>query len=70
MLFRSTAALLNIDACPIEGIDPPAYDRILQLEGSGYATVASVALGYRSSEDKYQLLKKVRFDSDDVIVWR
>ena len=69
-MLMETAALLNIDSCPIEGIDPPAYDRILQLEGSDYATVASVALGYRSSEDKYQLLKKVRFDRDDVIVWR
>ncbi len=68
-MLMETAALLDIDACPLEGIDPAAYDRILQLEGSGYAAVAAVALGYRSLEDKYQLLKKVRFDRDDVIVW-
>jgi nitroreductase len=68
-MLMETAALLDIDACPLEGIDPAAYDRILQLEGSGYAAVAAVALGYRSLEDKYQLLKKVRFDCDDVIVW-
>ncbi|NCR55267.1 MAG: NAD(P)H-dependent oxidoreductase [Microcystis aeruginosa L211-07] len=68
-MLMETAALLDIDACPLEGIEPAAYDRILQLEGSGYAAVAAVALGYRSLEDKYQLLKKVRFDRDDVIVW-
>jgi nitroreductase len=68
-MLMETAALLDIDACPLEGIEPAAYDRILQLEGSGYASVAAVALGYRSLEDKYQLLKKVRFDRDDVIVW-
>lgn len=68
-MLMETAALLDIDACPLEGIEPVAYDRILQLEGSGYAAVAAVALGYRSLEDKYQLLKKVRFDRDEVIVW-
>jgi nitroreductase len=68
-MLMETAALLDIDACPLEGIEPAAYDRILQLEGSGYAAVGAVALGYRSLEDKYQLLKKVRFDCDDVIVW-
>ena len=68
-MLMETAALLDIDACPLEGIEPAAYDRILQLEGSGYAAVAAVALGYRSLEDKYQLLKKVLFDRDEVIVW-
>jgi nitroreductase len=68
-MLMETAALLDIDACPLEGIEPAAYDRSLQLEGSGYAAVAAVALGYRSLEDKYQLLKKVRFDRDEVIVW-
>ena len=31
-----TAALLRVDACPMEGLDPAAYDKILGLEGSGY----------------------------------
>jgi nitroreductase len=42
-MLMETAALLDIDACPLEGIEPAAYDRILQLEGSGYAAVAAVA---------------------------
>jgi nitroreductase len=63
-----TAALLKIDATPIEGLDPKAYDQILSLEGSGWKTMAAVALGYRHPEDKYQSLPKVRFPEHEVIV--
>lgn len=62
-----TAALLKIDATPMEGLDPSAYDRILKLEGTGYKTVASVALGYRHSEDATQNYKKVRRATEDII---
>ncbi len=65
--LMETAALLSIDTCPLEGLDPAEYDRILKLENTGYATVAAVACGYRHPEDKYQSAKKVRFDSKDVI---
>lgn len=64
-----TAALLKIDATPIEGFDPNAYDQILGLENSGWKTVASVALGYRHSEDAYQHQKKVRFPTEDIITY-
>ncbi|WP_041583488.1 NAD(P)H-dependent oxidoreductase [Bdellovibrio bacteriovorus] len=62
-----TAALLKIDATPMEGFDPVAYDKILGLEGSGWKTVATVALGYRHQEDALQNQKKVRFTEDDLI---
>ena len=62
-----TAALLEIDSVPMEGIDPKAYDEILGLTKSEYATVSAVALGYRSTEDKYQFAKKVRFEREKVI---
>lgn len=65
--LMETAALMKIDTCPLEGLDPAAYDKILGLEGSGYSTVAAVAVGYRHPEDKYAGAKKVRFDSTDVI---
>jgi nitroreductase len=65
--LMEAAALLNIDTCPIEGIEPAQYDKILGLENTDYKTVAVVACGYRSSEDNYAQLKKVRFDSEDVI---
>lgn len=61
-----SAALLKIDTVPMEGLDPREYDKILELEGSGWRTVAAVALGYRSSEDKYQTMKKVRCTTDEL----
>lgn len=62
-----TAALRGIDACPMEGLDPVQYDKILGLSGSDFATVAAVALGYRSAADNYQHLKKVRFKPEQLI---
>ncbi|HJV91128.1 MAG TPA: NAD(P)H-dependent oxidoreductase [Holophagaceae bacterium] len=58
--LMQTSALMGIDACPIEGLDPKAYDRILGLEGGDYRTVAVCALGYRAEGDKYAALPKVR----------
>ena len=65
--LMTTAAVLGIDACPMEGISAPAYDRILGLEGSGYATVVACALGYRSEQDKYATTPKARFEREKVI---
>lgn len=62
-----TAALLKVDTCAMEGIDPAGYDKVLGLEGTEWGTVAAVACGYRHAEDKYQGMKKVRFDTNDVI---
>lgn len=63
----TTAALLEIDACPMEGIEPAKYDELLGLKGGEYSAVAVVALGYRSSDDPMQHLKKVRFATKDVV---
>jgi nitroreductase len=60
------AALLEIDACPMEGVDLQKYDEILNLKNTDYSTIAVVALGYRSSEDPYQKLKKVRKPIDEL----
>jgi nitroreductase len=62
-----SAALMNIDACPLEGLDPSQYDSILELQQTEYATIAAVALGYRSEVDQYQSLKKVRPALNDLI---
>lgn len=62
-----TAALLKIDATPMEGFDPAAYDKILGLEGTGWSSVVTVALGYRHAEDGFQDLKKVRNSHSSLI---
>jgi nitroreductase len=65
--FMTSAALLGVDTCPLEGIEPAGYDRALGLEGSGYWTVAACPAGYRVVEDKYATLPKVRFEKKDII---
>jgi nitroreductase len=65
--FMTTAALLNIDVCPMEGIDSQKFDEILSLGDSQYSSVAVLASGYRAEDDEYQHAKKVRFDKKELI---
>ena len=65
--LMTTAALINVDTCPMEGIDTAKYDEILNLQNSDYTTLCVCALGFRSLDDKYQNLKKVRFAKSDLI---
>ncbi len=65
--FMTNCAMLGLDACPMEGIAPDQYDKILGLEGTGYATVVACAAGYRAPTDKYAELAKVRFAAGDLI---
>jgi nitroreductase len=65
-----SAALLKIDACPMEGFDKRAYGEILGLGKRGLSAVVTCALGYRLDSDKYAQLTKVRFEAKDVIEYR
>ena len=67
-MLLSTASLLKIDACPLEGIDPAQYDKLLDLEGSEYSAKVACALGYRSADDTYASASKIRYDAADMIV--
>ena len=62
-----SAALLGIDACPMEGFVPAEYDEILGLKEKGYASKVLCALGYRSEEDKLAEQKKVRYETEEVM---
>ena len=65
--FMTSAALLGVDTCPMEGIVPNHYDEILGLDAQGYKTVVVAAAGYRAASDKYATLPKVRFAPEEVI---
>jgi len=65
--LMTSAALLGVDACPMEGIVPSEYDRALNLINSGYATVVTCALGYRAENDKFASVPKARFDAAELI---
>ncbi len=66
--FLNSAALLGIDACPMEGLDPEKYNEILGLNEKGLSAVVAAAAGYRATTDKYAGLKKVRFPKEEVLV--
>ncbi len=65
--FMTCCAMLGVDACPMEGIVPDQYDKVLGLEGTGFTTVVACAVGYRAAADKYAATAKVRFPASDVI---
>lgn len=68
--FMTSAAVLGVDTCPLEGLVPAQYDEILGLAGSGYRTVCACPAGYRSEADKYATLPKVRYAKDRLITHR
>jgi nitroreductase len=62
----TAAALLGVDACPMEGLDPAGYDEVLGLAAKGYSTVCACALGYRAEDDPYAAAKKVRYEFSEM----
>ena len=62
----TSAALLGIDACPMEGFDRAQYDEILGLGAKGFATAVIATVGYRSAADKFAGSPKVRFPKEQV----
>ena len=65
--FMTSAALLGVDTCAMEGIEPVNYDRVLGLSVKGFTAVVACAAGYRSDADKYATLTKVRFPKSEVL---
>jgi nitroreductase/dihydropteridine reductase len=63
------AALLKVDATPMEGFDPAALDELLGLKALGLRSTTILPLGYRDeSEDWLLNMKKVRTPLEDFIV--
>lgn len=56
----TVCALNDIDACPMEGFSADDYEKVLGLDQLGLKPLALVATGFRSDNDSYQHLKKVR----------
>ena len=62
----TSAALLGVDACPMEGFDRAQYDEILGLDKQGFASAVIATLGYRAVSDPYATATKVRFPKEQV----
>lgn len=65
--FLTSAALLGVDACPMEGIDRAKFDEILGLDKKGYATAVVATVGTRAADDKYAEAPKVRYPKSQII---
>ena len=63
----TVTAVLGVDTCPMEGINPAKYDDIIGLSGTGFKTVVACPVGYRSVDDKYSKVKKIRFPNSEMI---
>jgi nitroreductase len=66
-VFLSAAAMLGVDACPMEGFESPKYDEILGLNGTGYSSTVLATAGYRAADDPFAAMAKVRHDLGDAI---
>jgi nitroreductase len=67
-VFLSAAALVGVDACPMEGFQADKYDEILGLKAKGLGSVVIATAGYRAADDKNAALAKVRFAPDEVVI--
>lgn len=65
--LMTCAAVLGVDACPIEGFEPGKYDQLLGLAAQGLGSTVVCALGYRAADDRYATQPKVRFPANQVI---
>ncbi len=61
------AAILGIDALPMEGVDMPTLDSEFGLRDKGFTSVGVVALGYRSETDFNAGLPKSRLPESEII---
>jgi len=65
--LMASAALLGVDACPMEGIQADAYDELLGVDSNVYHVVLGCALGYRSGNDKYASMPKARYSKASLV---
>jgi len=65
--FMTSAALVGVDTCPMEGFVPAKYDEILDLPTHGFRAVVACAAGYRAADDNYSSMPKVRFPASELI---
>jgi nitroreductase len=62
----NTAAVIDVDTCPMEGFNKEKYDEILGLTDT--TSVVICAIGYRDENDESQHYKKVRKDEKNLFV--
>lgn len=64
----TSVAVLDLDACPIEGFSRAEYDRILKLSERNLRSIVVCSVGKRDVSDKYATQAKVRYALDELIL--
>ena len=63
------AAIEGVDATPMEGFNPQAFDELLQLSEKGLRSVSLLTLGYRDDKNDYLAnAKKVRRQKEKLFI--
>lgn len=62
----AAASELKIDSSPMEGFQASEYNEILGLDKRGLNAAVIAAIGYRSEEDTYHHMEKVRKPTDEL----
>jgi nitroreductase len=65
--LMTSAALLGIDICPMEGFSPDGFNEVLGLPAQGYTAVVLAPVGFRSPEDKHAGETKIRMERERLI---
>ncbi len=66
----ATAAMLKVDATPMEGFNPAEMDKVLELDKHGLQSVVMMAIGKRDISNDYLVnLPKVRRSKEDLFVF-
>lgn len=65
--LMTSCALLQIDACPMEGFNAKLVDEILDLEAQNLQSVVMLPLGFRAEDDSFALAKKVRRPLNEMV---
>lgn len=64
----TVCALEKIDACPMEGFIPEKYDEVLGLSEKNLISTLVLPVGFRANDDYMKDLKKVRKNTEDVVL--
>jgi nitroreductase/dihydropteridine reductase len=67
-VLLTSAAELGIDACPMEGFNAAKFDEILGLTEKGLTTTVIAPVGFRSEDDGYSKLAKVRKPEEEMFI--
>lgn len=66
--LMTACAILDIDACPMEGFIKSQYDKVLGLDAQNLHSVLAIPIGYRAEDDHNASLKKVRRSKENFVV--